>query len=101
MPTLKRTETDYTTVAIAALAGTAAGLTVGLLLAPKSGEKLREDLGHSVDDYIGTARRKAEEIKTSAANLVQRTKDAAANRTDAAGDAAAGKAHQAADAIRA
>ena len=34
--------------------------------------KLRKDIGTSVDEYLDSARRKAEELKTSATNLAQR-----------------------------
>ena len=97
-------DTDVKTVLIAILAGAAAGLTVGLLMAPKSGEKLREDIGTSVDEYLDSARRKAGELKTSASNLaqrglreVQKTKDAVASRVSSAVDRGASQSHDAID----
>lgn len=100
----KRTDTDFKTVLIAVLAGAAAGLAVGLLMAPKSGDKLRGDIGRSVEEYLESARRKADELKTSAANLaqrglreVQRTKDAATAKADVAVDTGAAGAHHAID----
>src|SRR5438067_7416536 len=102
--TKNTSETDFKTVLIAVLAGAAAGLTVGLLMAPKSGEKLREDIGTSVDEYLDSARRKAGELKTSASNLaqrglreVQRTKDAVASKVGSAVDRGASQSHDAID----
>jgi len=97
-------ETDYKTVLAALLAGAAAGLAVGILMAPKSGDQIRADIGHSVDEYLSTAKRKAEELRTSATNLAQRglrevhkTKDAAAGKMNEAVVSGAAGAHEAID----
>ena len=89
-----KTETDYKTVVIALLAGAGAGLAVGLLMAPKTGSVLRAEIGSAVDDYLDSARHKADEFRTSATNLaqrglreVQRTKDVTADKFDKMKDA--------------
>jgi gas vesicle protein len=86
-PWQTKTDSHYKTVLLALLAGASAGLAVGVLMAPKSGERLRADIGGAVDDYLDTAREKADELRTSASNLAQRglreirrTKDAAAEK---------------------
>jgi len=68
----QKQEPDYSTIAISVLAGAAAGLIVGLLMAPKSGEELRSDIGEAVDDYMDAARSKADDLKSSASDLANR-----------------------------
>jgi gas vesicle protein len=87
LPWQKRTESHYKTVLLALLAGAGAGLAVGVLTAPKSGESLRADIGDVLDEYLNTARQKSEDIRNSAASLAQRglrevrkTKDAALDK---------------------
>jgi len=72
IPWQKNTQSDYATILMALLAGAGAGLAVGLLMAPKSGDSLRADIGTAVDDYLDSARQKAGEFKTSATNMAQR-----------------------------
>jgi gas vesicle protein len=90
-PWQKKTQSDYATILMAVLAGAGAGLTVGLLMAPKSGDRLRADIGTAVDEYLDSARQKAGELRTSATNLaqkglreVQRAKDTAAEKVSGA-----------------
>jgi len=80
-------KTNPNTVLYAVLAGAGAGLIVGLLMAPKSGSETRTDIGDAVDEYLESARERAESLKTSATNLaqrglreVQRTKDVIADK---------------------
>lgn len=127
--TLNKKQTDYKTVLFAVLAGAGAGLAVGMLMAPKSGDETRAEIGAAVDGYLDSARQTAENLKTSATTLaqrgireVQKTKDmvadqvreavntgeqeahSAINQTVAAVDAGAKKSHdaihQAASAVR-
>ena len=53
------------------LAGVGAGLAVGLAVAPKSGQKLRADIGNKIDDYLESASKKAGELRDSATKLAQ------------------------------
>ncbi|MCU1328071.1 MAG: YtxH-like protein [Bryobacterales bacterium] len=80
-------KTNPNNVLLAVLAGAGAGLVVGLLMAPKSGEETRTDIGDAVDEYLESARERAEGLKTSASNMaqrgireVQRTKDMIADK---------------------
>jgi gas vesicle protein len=57
---------------LALLAGVGAGIVVGLAIAPKSGQKLRADIGDTVDDYLDSAGQKAEELRKSSTNLARR-----------------------------
>jgi len=91
LPWNNKTESHYKTVLLALLAGAGAGLTVGLLMAPKSGDRLRADIGSTVDGYLETARHKAEELRNSASSLanrglseVRRTKNLAADKVSGA-----------------
>lgn len=81
MPWKKR-KNPNTTILYAILAGAGAGLVVGLMMAPKSGEQMRTDIGSTVDDYLDAARERADSLKSSATDMaqrglreVQRTKD--------------------------
>jgi gas vesicle protein len=67
-----KTESQSGNMLLALLAGVGAGVVVGLAIAPKSGQKLRADIGSTVDDYLDSAGQKAEEVRQSAANLAQR-----------------------------
>jgi gas vesicle protein len=46
-------------------------LAVGLAVAPKSGQKLRADIGNKIDDYLESASKKAGELRDSATKLAQ------------------------------
>jgi gas vesicle protein len=107
---------------LALLAGLGAGVVVGLAIAPKSGKKLRDDIGNTVDDYLDSAGKKAGEMRESAVNLAQRglrqvrkttdnatgkvndVVDGAANAANSAVDTGAAKSHDAinhaADSVR-
>lgn len=96
-PWQKKTEPDYATILMAILAGAGAGLAVGFLMAPKSGDKLRADIGSAVNEYLDSARHKAGELRTSATNLaqkgykeVQRAKDTATEKVSGAFSQAVG-----------
>jgi gas vesicle protein len=82
-----RRRSNPNTILYAILAGAGAGLVVGMIMAPKSGEDMRNDIGAAVDDYLDSARERAESLRSSAANLagrglkeVQRTKDMIADK---------------------
>jgi gas vesicle protein len=90
-PWQNKTGPDYTTMLMALLAGAGAGLAVGLLMAPKSGDRMRADIGTAVDEYLDSARQKASELRTSATNFaqkglkeVQRAKDTATEKMSGA-----------------
>lgn len=77
-----KAESQYKTALIALLAGAGAGLAIGFLMAPKSGDRLRADIGTAVDAYLDSVRETASELHASATGLaqrgfreVQRTKD--------------------------
>lgn len=106
--TPEHTESHYKTVLLALLAGATAGVTVGVLMAPKSGAKLRADIGSAAEGYLQSARQESEDLQNSAADLarrgmnyVQRSKDAATNKVREAvfiaADAGAKDAHGAID----
>jgi gas vesicle protein len=57
---------------LALLAGLGAGVLVGLAIAPKSGKKLRDDIGNTVKDYLDSANAIAGELRDSAADFAQR-----------------------------
>jgi len=65
------TESQSRNSLLALLAGVGAGFVVGLAMAPKSGRKLRAELGDTADDYLDSASRKAADVQKSAANLAQ------------------------------
>jgi len=80
-------KTNPNNVLLAVLAGAGAGLIVGLLMAPKSGDETRTDIGDAVDEYLESARERAEGLKASATSMaqrgmreVQRTKDIIAEK---------------------
>ena len=56
-------ETHHTRTLLALLAGAGAGLAAGILLAPKSGGKLRA----AVNEYLDVARQKTDKIRNSVA----------------------------------
>lgn len=67
-----------TTVAVAALVGGLAGAALGILLAPKSGKELRQDLGgkaHEIGDKAHRAWRDLEETAGEKVAAVQTTRD--------------------------
>jgi gas vesicle protein len=65
-------ESQSRTMLFASLAGVVADVVVGLAIAPKSGSKLRADVGGGVDDYMDSTGQKAEELRKSAASLAHR-----------------------------
>jgi len=67
---------------LALLAGVGAGVIVGLAIAPKSGKKLRDDIGNTLGDCLDSAGQKADEIRESAVNLAQRGLRQARKTTD-------------------
>ncbi len=71
----KNSDSSNKNIVLALVAGAGAGLAAGLLMAPKSGEKLRAEIGDAVNDYMDTARKSADELKTSAGKLVERGRD--------------------------
>jgi len=89
----KNDQPDYTTIAWAVLAGAGAGLLVGLLMAPKSGEALLADIGSTVDDYVESARQKASNLRSSASDLADRGR----REVRRAADSVSEKAHDLAD----
>ena len=66
-----KTESQSRNMLLALLAGVGAGVIVGLAIAPKTGQKLRADIGNTVDDYLDSASQKAEELRKSSTNLAQ------------------------------
>ena len=84
----RKADSKYETILLGLLAGAAAGLAVGLLLAPKSGDKLRGEIRDAIDESLGSAKQKADNLRNSALNLaqrglkeMQRTKDVVAQKT--------------------
>jgi len=67
-----KTELQSRNTLLALLAGIGAGVVVGLAIAPKAGQKLRADIGNTVDDYLDSASQKAEDLRKFAADLAQR-----------------------------
>jgi len=99
-----RRRTNPNTILYAILAGAGAGLVVGMIMAPKSGEDLRSDIGSAVDEYLESARERAGSLKSSATNLagrglkeVQRTKDMIADKVRDAVGKGEDEAHEAID----
>lgn len=68
----QKEESRYQTILFALIAGAGAGLAVGLLMAPKPGDKLRADIRGAIDEGFDTAKHKADDLKNSAVNLAQR-----------------------------
>jgi gas vesicle protein len=85
------------TVWMALVAGAGAGLAVGLLTAPKAGRKLRTEIGEAVDDYLDSARGKAEELARRGMNEVRKTRTEASDSISNAVDVGAKEAHNAID----
>jgi len=54
----------------------AAGIGIGLLLAPKSGKALREDIGHASKDALDAARHAAKEAAEAAKEAAAAAKKA-------------------------
>jgi gas vesicle protein len=77
---------------MALIGGLGAGIGLGLLLAPKSGRELRADLDRTACDGIAKIKHGAEELKTSAAGVIEKAKSAAQAQKEGVGQAiAAGK----------
>jgi len=59
----RRSSVDYVLPALTLFgAGLATGIGIGMLLAPKSGRKLRRELGRTVDSVRDRAREAIEEV---------------------------------------
>jgi len=84
----QKDQPDYVTIAWAVLAGAGAGLAVGLLMAPKSGQALRADIGTAVDDYVESARQRASNLKSSANDLANRSLREVRRATDSVAEKA-------------
>jgi gas vesicle protein len=67
-----KNDSQSTNMLISLLAGFGAGIIVGLIIAPKSGQQLRAEIGDTVDDYLSSGGEKADEIQKSASNLAQK-----------------------------
>jgi gas vesicle protein len=93
----KQTESSFPTNVLALIAGVSAGVAVGILMAPKSGAKLRAEIEATVDEYMNTARQKAEGLRTSAVNLAQRRMQDVKKAVSGAAEAHASDAHNAID----
>lgn len=95
----RKNDSNYPTMLLSLLAGAGAGLVVGAMMAPKSGSKLRAQIGEAVDDYLDSAKDKVGDIRNSAANLAQRGMREVRNKmgdtVDCAVDAGVGSAHDA------
>jgi gas vesicle protein len=68
----KEKESHFSNSFLALLAGVGAGVAVGLMIAPKSGRKLRADIGNTVDGYMDSATQSAEDLRKNAAKLARR-----------------------------
>lgn len=86
---------------LALLAGVGAGVVLGLAIAPKSGRKMRADIGDSVEDCLDSVGQKAGELRKSVVKLVKRgqktTDDAAAEAVNRVVNAGADGAYDAID----
>jgi len=71
---------------LALLAGVGAGVVVGLAIAPKSGRKMRADIGDSVDDCLDSVSQKAGELRKSVINLAKRGQREVRKTTDDVAD---------------
>ncbi|HEY0244585.1 MAG TPA: YtxH domain-containing protein [Mucilaginibacter sp.] len=69
---------DQTKIIAALLVGAAAGAALGLLLAPNSGEGLRNDIADYVNDLVASAKDKAQstvgDLKEYGSNVVDKAK---------------------------
>lgn len=63
--------------------GALAGATIGLLLAPKSGQELREGLSDHVNDTIEHGKTMARRVSKRARQLSDQAQDQIRNVTDA------------------
>jgi gas vesicle protein len=67
------------------IVGALAGAAIGLLLAPKSGQDLREDLSDHMNDSIERGKATAREISKRARKLGDQAQDRLRDVADAAG----------------
>jgi gas vesicle protein len=99
-------------VLLALCVGAATGVAVGLLIAKESGGQLRAQISEVVEDYMDSARDKAEQVKNSTVEMskqafsdLQRTKDSAvstgAREAHNAIDKGAKSGHQAVETLQA
>ncbi len=68
------------------LVGLAAGIGIGILLAPRSGEETRARLADAAAKGSDYARKRAEDLKGSASDLVDRASNSANDFMDRASD---------------
>lgn len=64
------------------LTGFGVGVTVGMLLAPKSGERTREYLASMASGGIGFIKRQTDEFRETALDAVERGKDVVNRRME-------------------
>jgi gas vesicle protein len=62
--------------------GLGVGVAIGILFAPKSGEETREFLKSKADEGKEYLKRRGEELRTSAVDLVDRGKSAVSRQKD-------------------
>lgn len=67
--------------------GAGVGVAAALLLAPKSGEDLREDIADGVNDGVEQVRSTGKDLKRRAQKLVDIAKDQVQDAIDAGGSA--------------
>src|ERR1035438_5335081 len=102
--THEQTDSSNTNTLLALLAGAGAGLAIGILLAPKAGEKLRAEIGTAVNGYLDAACVSAERAADNARAMVTRAVDTSAkdahsaiNQTVVAVENGAKRSHEAVD----
>jgi gas vesicle protein len=69
------------------LAGLGIGVGAALLLAPKSGARLRGDIADGANDLLDEARRTGKQVQKRAQKLVELAKDRVTDAIDAGEDA--------------
>lgn len=68
----RQAEPHQTNVLLALMAGVGAGLAAGILLAPKAGDKLRNEIGKAVNGYLDAACASAGSVSGKVAAAVDR-----------------------------